>query len=538
MPAYSYSRKQPFHADAPLGADDVFGELADHLLEYGDLNWALDKLVRDGLKSPETGKKIKGLNQILKDVENRLREYFRQFDLDPAREELGDMLREMVRRAMEERERSRREGQPGGEQGGEPDDSESWNRKAQRPSDFIQDMSGNASIQKSSPEDSQWLTENRDRIRNFEEFYDDYSYRFRGRKPLSLEEALDLVDEIRKLEELERNLRKGSVEKIDQDMVNDVAGSETMEGLSALKQIRKMLEERGYVVEDGYYMKLTPMAIRRIAQKALKDIFLGLKLDQFGRHPARGFGQGLEFLDETKPYVYGDPFYVHVGETIKRSLLSGELQSKRIGPADYAVHKVERTSKFSTALLIDMSWSMAWGGKFTAAKKVAMALEHLIRTQYPSDQLHLVGFFTYAIQLKPKDLPFVNLNHIEPFTNIQDALRLATRLLERDGHANRQVIMVTDGQPTAYVREDGMHIEWPYLGLSPNAFYYTLEEVRKLSQKGIVLNVFMIDENPALKSFVEEMVKINRGRGLFTRPDQLGRYIIFDYIQQRSRAVN
>ncbi|MBI2061530.1 MAG: VWA domain-containing protein [Nitrospirae bacterium] len=539
MATYAYLKRTATDTGPDFSADDVFGELAEHLLDYGDLNWALDKLLREGVTSPETGKRVKGLNQILKDIENKLREYFRNYDVDPAREELDEMLNEMVRKALDDLDRRQRQSPGGGEGSKERREIEDrWKQLAQSPAQFIKEMGSDSDLTQGSPEDAGWLQDRQEQIRNFEEFYDDYSYRFRGRQPLSLQEAMDLVDEIRKLEEMERNLRKGSLDRVDQQAVDHVAGEDTMKGLSSLKEIRKMLTESGHLVEEGYYLRLTPMAIRKIAQKALRDIFYGLKLSQLGRHPVRGFGQGLELQEDLKDYQYGDAFHVNLTETLKRSLVSGELKRGRIGPKDYVVHKMEKLNKFSTALLIDMSWSMAWGGKFTAAKKVALALEHLIRTQFPTDRLHLVGFFTYAIQIKSKELPFANLNHIEPFTNMQDALRLASRLLEKDGNANKQIIMVTDGQPTAYVREDGMHIEWPYLGLSPNAFFYTLEEVKKMTKKNIVLNVFMIDENPALRSFVEEMVKINHGRGLFTRPDQLGRYIIVDYIKQRSRFVN
>jgi uncharacterized protein with von Willebrand factor type A (vWA) domain len=190
-------------------------------------------------------------------------------------------------------------------------------------------------------------------------------------------------------------------------------------------------------------------------------------------------------------------------------------------------------------LLLDMSWSMSWEGRFAAAKRVALALEALIRSRFPRDYFAVVGFYTRAVELPLRDLPEASWNMGDPFTNLQDGLRLATRLLRGQRSRNKHAIVVTDGQPTAYFAGGRLHCEWPlsFGGISVRAARETLREVERVTREGIVINTFMLDDSPSLRRFVEEMTRINRGRALYTRPDRLGEYLLVDYLARKRKRV-
>jgi uncharacterized protein with von Willebrand factor type A (vWA) domain len=208
-------------------------------------------------------------------------------------------------------------------------------------------------------------------------------------------------------------------------------------------------------------------------------------------------------------------------------------------PDDFEIYENDYGSSASTVLCLDMSWSMSWEGRFAAAKKVALALETLIRSKFPRDYFSIVGFFTRAVELKLKDLPEASWNMGDPFTNLQDGLRLASDLLRRHPSRNQQIIVITDGQPTAYFLNKRLHCEWPlsFGGISMRAAQETLKEVERVTRHGITINTFMLDDAPSLRAFVEKMTQINRGRALYTRPDHLGEYMLVDYLSKKRKHV-
>ncbi len=166
-------------------------------------------------------------------------------------------------------------------------------------------------------------------------------------------------------------------------------------------------------------------------------------------------------------------------------------------------------------------------------------MESLIRQRYPRDYFAIVGFFTRAIELKMRDLPEASWNMGDPFTNLQDGLRLAAELLARHPSSNQHIIVITDGQPTAYFQRGRLHCEWPlsFGGISMRAAQETLKEVERVTRRGIIINTFMLDDSPSLRAFVERMTRINRGRALYTRPDRLGQYLLVDYLAKKRKRV-
>jgi len=191
----------------------------------------------------------------------------------------------------------------------------------------------------------------------------------------------------------------------------------------------------------------------------------------------------------------------------------------------------------STVMLLDLSWSMSWERRFKAAKKVALALDHYIRTKFPKDKFHVVGFSTYARELQAKELALAVWDMGHAFTNLQAGIRTAMDLIKRDGARNNRVIVLTDGQPTAYFEGDQLHVEFPtsMYGISPKACKATLHEVKRATAEGIQIDTFMLDSNPALVEFIREISRINGGRAVICLPDDIGQLILLEEIKRREQ---
>jgi uncharacterized protein with von Willebrand factor type A (vWA) domain len=300
-----------------------------------------------------------------------------------------------------------------------------------------------------------------------------------------------------------------------------------------------MLSNAGYLAQREGRTTLTPKGVRKLGQLALRDIYQGLLRDRSGGHQSDHRGVTQRRPEEARPYTFGDPFELDVVATLRHALARGRVRPLQIAPEDFQVHATDRTTTSSTVLLLDMSWSMSWEGRFAAAKRVALALESLIRAKFPRDYFAIVGFYTRAVELKLRDLPEASWNMGDPFTNLQDGLRLASELLAKHPSPNQHVIVITDGQPTAYFLRGRLYCEWPlsFGGISMRAAQETLKEVERVTRRGIVINTFMLDDSPSLRAFVERMTKINKGRALYTRPDRLGQYLLVDYLAKKKKRV-
>jgi len=366
-------------------------------------------------------------------------------------------------------------------------------------------------------------------------------YPFFGDEPLSLQEAMGLMERLQSMDRLESQLERGSfrLDDVDRSLLEQTLGQDAREQLDRMRHMTEILEKAGYVERRDRRLELTPRGMRRIGQGALREIFDQLKKSRLGQHQLQHTGQGNEAGEEIKPYEYGDPFLLDLNETLFNALQrGGRGLPVRIEPGDFAIHRTEHSSQASTVLMIDMSRSMFLRGCFLAAKKVAIALDSLIRSQFPRDSLYVVGFSNYAVELKPQSLPAMGLNDYVYGTNMQHGFQVARSLLARH-RGNRQVIMVTDGEPTAHLDDNGR----TYFAYPPTfkTIQETLREVRRCTRDRIVINTFMLERGPYLTEFVNQMTRINRGRAFFVSPERLGEYILVDYVsgkqrRQRSRA--
>jgi uncharacterized protein with von Willebrand factor type A (vWA) domain len=365
-------------------------------------------------------------------------------------------------------------------------------------------------------------------------------YPFRGDEELDLSEAMRLMGDMQDMDELERQLERtqygGDIEDIDMDKLRDLLGEEAAETLEQLKKFLEILEEAGYIRKRGNGYELTPRGTKKIGQAALGEIYAQLKKETVGKHKVADPGMGVERSDDTKTYEFGDPFHLHLERTIMNAIRrDGATLPVQLQRDDFEVWRSEQLTQTATVLMVDLSWSMALRGSFQAAKKVALALQNLISTQFARDSLYLVGFSAYARELKADQLPYVRWDESVLGTNMHHALMLAQNLLAKHKSGTRQIIMISDGEPTAHIERGRSYFAYPP---SPITIRETLKEVKRCTQKKITINTFMLDRNYYLKEFVNQMAKMNKGRVFYTTPDHLGEYILVDYVRNKRKSIN
>jgi uncharacterized protein with von Willebrand factor type A (vWA) domain len=373
---------------------------------------------------------------------------------------------------------------------------------------------------------------------------------FHGDRPLGLESAFAQIARLQMIDALDGALADVEVpadlRDIDRDALGDVLGPDALRDLEALDALSRRLEQAGYLTRTGERLELTPRGSRRIGQKVLDDLFARLKRDAFGGHRIERAGRGGEREDTTKSYEFGDPFHLDLTGTIANALTREEnaprgrgtgtgARAVALGPADFQVHRTGELTRSATVLLVDMSRSMLLRGCFVAAKKVAVALETLIRTQFPRDHLSVVGFAYHAREIRPGALAELNWHGYEYGTNLQHGLLLARRILARQAAANREIIVITDGEPTAHF-EDG-HVEFSYPP-TRRTISETLREVDRCTREGITINTFMLERSRALAEFVALMTRRNRGRAFYATPEQLGEYVLVDFVAGRTKRIS
>ena len=284
--------------------------------------------------------------------------------------------------------------------------------------------------------------------------------------------------------------------------------------------------------------QLTEQSVDFLGYKTLKDLLGSLGKASFGAHDTREMATGVETSGSSKPYEFGDNFNLDVNETlfqaIRREGLSGPLNLEY---SDLMVRQSDYQSSCATVLMLDCSHSMILYGedRFTPAKKVALALSHLMRTQYPGDSLALVLFHDSAEEVPLSELARVQVGPF--YTNTRQGLIVAQRILNRQRKDMRQIIMITDGKPSALTLDDGRIYKNPF-GMDPLVISRTLEEVHKCKRQGILINTFMLARDYALVQFVKKITEICRGKAYFTTPYNLGEYLLMDYMNRKTRVVH
>ena len=643
----------------PWSADDVLGAIAEDLMEYGDLKWAMRNLLSRGMTMPDGGY-IQGLRDMLKQLRDQKRERLQQFDLSSVMKDIEQKLTEIlameqntidewldqdsetfandVLRKIAERSQETLDGLPDDSAGRmkalekyeflNPDAQRKYLdllnelRKAMtqtffknvenmvndlsdsditRLKDMVQamnemlvkkiagedpgfedfmdkfgDMFGDTppktldelleqmrrqmatsqSLMNSLTPDQQQQLQSlmSDRLGDPQlesalrklaqemDFLDPQGSRFRfdGKEQIDLQVAMELMDEMHQIDDLIAQVqaaeRGGDPDHIDSDLVQSLLGDEAVESIDDLKKLLDTLEEAGYVRPTGDdKWELTPRGSRMIGQRALGEIYARLRRQSLGNHAIPEEGRFGERLEQTKAHEFGDPFHLHMPRTIRNAIdRDGPRTPVRLRHQDFEIYRSEQITSTATAMLVDLSWSMALRGSFQSAKKVALARHNLITSQYPRDSFYIIGFAAYARELKAHDLPFLQWDEYLLGTNMQHALLLAERLLAKHDASTKQVIMISDGEPTAHLEKGQAQFAYPPTAATIRETY---KAVKRCTQKGIAINTFMLDANQYLKEFMDDIARINGGRVFYTSPEKLGEYVLVDYVQHKRKKL-
>ena len=539
MKRFLYGRWDGTQREFSLDAERALDALSELLMEGLDLEQALDWMRWQGFELAGQEMRVLGLDELLEEVRAEAERLYERYRMDQATEDLRRRLDSILDR--EEAALRERHGM----------ESARWNefrsrRHAEGPlSRTIEALRDHAFEDAEAGEEFRELLQELDGLRRLEEFLRERGERFRGSEAAHYETAQQVRRRIERLEDLAQALREGRLEALRREDLEGLLSEGAQRSLLLLRDLRSTLERAGYLRPRGDALELTPRAIRRLGASALAAVYGTLRKGRSGRHETQARGVALPRPDETRPFAFGDPLDLDVPRTLSNALRRGAALRPgaplelpvRLEVGDFEVRELDFTTQTTTVLLLDMSWSMSWGGRFPAAKKVAIALDHLVRTRFPRDHLFVVGFSTRARLLQVGELPEAAWDMGDPFTNLQEGLMLAERLIARHPSGSPQVLVITDGQPTAYFVDGDLRVEWPMGvgGISPRAADATLRQVQRITRRGVTINTFMLDGAPELVGFVERMTRINRGRALFTRPSELGSFVMVDYLSRRRR---
>lgn len=538
-----YSRWDGSQDEFSLDPDKALDALSDLLMEGLDVREALEWMRRHGFEMAGMDMRVMGVEELINELRDEAQALYDRYDMDMALDEISRRFDEIL-----DREKSALEEAYGYESSRMNDFGQRRHAELPELSDSIEQFRDYAFEDEQAGEDFQELLDELDRQRQLEKFLEQRGDRFQGSEQADYETAQQVRERIEGIEQLARDLAQGNFEQITPEMLQEMLGDAAARSFILLRDLESSLERRGYLRQSGD--ALTPRAIRKIGANALAAVYGALRKDRLGGHETDARGAAIPRPDETKPFEFGDPLDLDVVRTmmngIRRmsaadvgvgSVMGSKGAALNLDVADFEIREFDYTTQTTTVLLLDMSWSMSWAGRFAAAKRVALALDHLIRTKFPRDKFFVVGFSTRARELPVKELPEASWDLGDPFTNLQDGLRVAERLIARHPCSSPQILVITDGQPTAYFNGNELRVEWPsgFGGVSPHAVVATMNQVRRVTRRGITINTFMLDDAPELVGFVEHMTQVNRGRALFSSPTQLGSYVMFDYLDGRKK---
>lgn len=357
--------------------------------------------------------------------------------------------------------------------------------------------------------------------------------RLTGEEPMGMGDAVTALEELANLSQLESALRQdypgARLDDIDEAAVRRALGRSAVDDLEALKRIERELEDQGYLLRRRGKLELTPKAVRRLGETALRRVFSSLDAGRRGDHDQHDAGAAGELTGSSRPWRFGDEQPIDVVRTLLNGVRNGN-GSLKLSVDDFEVAETERRSAAAVCLLVDLSYSMALRGTWAAAKQTALALQALVASKFPQDAVQIVGFSNYARVLQPDELAGLDWDMVQG-TNLHHALLIAGRHLDRHPDFEPVVLVVTDGEPTAHLLRNGRSaFEWPP---SHETLELTLAEVDKMTRRRATINVFMLAGDDRLKEFVDEVARRNGGRVFAPDAEKLGEYVVSDFLRVR-----
>jgi uncharacterized protein with von Willebrand factor type A (vWA) domain len=554
MKTYRYSEWDGTQHVLELDKTKLMDELAQGMMHDGDLSFILWKMQREDLNNGE--ERLTGLQKLLKHLLEEKQKQTAKYDLSAMMNELKtkmDNILKMEQTGIQKKlEEAKQKAQQQALESGSDTDKTLLQKMEQMAAANLQKLQNlPPDVGGKIKELKNYEFQDQEAEMQFQDLLDatmqalDSDDTFEGAQPylgketISFTEAMQLMETLQEMDQLEAQIEdakwNSTPETIDRQSVRDLLGERAVRELES-PGVTDILEEAKYIHRKDGGFELTPLGIRKIGQKALTDIYSQLQKDKFGGHKISDRGSVGKRGEETKRFEFGDEFDIDLKQTMMNALLRTQQQPPvKLQDADFEVYKPERSARSATVLMLDLSLSMSVKDNFYAAKHVALALDGLIRSQFPGDSLHIVGFSSYAREIKKEELVSLRLDQSDPYTNIQHGLELARKLLAKEKAQNQQIIIVTDGEPTAHLEEGQVSYQF-----SPGArtLQLTLREVETCTRQGITINTFMLGESNLNNAFITRIARINKGRVFFASPDGLGQYILVDYLSNRRKRVN
>src|SRR6266508_3239041 len=583
---FRFSRWDGTQQLADLDADDLLAAMSDDLMSDGDLWNALRRMFQRGVQNPQ-GSPVPGIQDMLDRLRKRRQQQLDRYDLGSALEDIKKKLDEVIRT---ERAGIDREVKDQGERAKKletldqlpPDPAgrikqlqdynftdpeaerlfqelmKSLQQQMLQP--FMQGMK--QSLEGMSPEDLKHMREMmrdlnrmlRQRAEGDEPDFDAFKAKWGQNFPgvESLDELLEqLGRRAAQMQSLLDSMSPGQRRQLQEMMSSLFMKDERLEAemaqlamhldqLGLTEDMRRRYDFRGddelsmreamKLMDELQQMEELERQLRRV--QSPDDLE---RIDPVGRHVVERRGAGGDPTDEAKRYEFGDPFLLDLKETLMNAVeRNGAGTPLRLSPDDFEVFRTELSTQASTVVMLDMSRSMINNGYFLPAKKVALALTALIRGQFPRDSLWILGFSLYARQFTAEELPRLAWTEWNIGTNMHHGFQLSRQLLGRQKGGNKQIIMITDGEPTAHM--EGLEADFSYPP-TRRTFEETLKEVQRCTREGITINTFMLEQSRMLTAFIEQLTRINKGRAFFARPERLGEYILVDYVRNKRRSI-
>ena len=358
--------------------------------------------------------------------------------------------------------------------------------------------------------------------------------RMDGEEGMGFSDATGAIAELADLDQLgellDQNYPGASLDDIDEELVERALGRAAVDDMAQLRRIERELREQGYLQRGSEGLRLSPRALRRLGGTALKRVFSLVESRGRGAHDVHDAGAAGEFTGASREWRFGDEQPLDVVRSLRNTVMRTGGANLEMVADDFEVVETERRSSTAIALLVDMSYSMELRGTWGEAKTTALALHSLVTTKYPQDAIEIIGFSDYARVMTPNALVEHDWDRVQG-TNLQHGLMLARRHLDKHRGADPMIIVITDGEPTAHLAADGFaDFAWPP---TPQTLAATLAEVERCTRRGATINVFMLDDDPRLVAFMQELGRRNGGRVFQPKRGALGEFVVEDYLERR-----